>query len=154
MAFSTDAPQVASVKPGSLQALWLKYQAFLFFPVTSFLVGLGWTLFLHPKHAARTSRPVELASMAARYTVFYLSFAPKCVLFFGLAAHTSHTSHTRRCEQRTRKSWRGWIHSRMRLEALCLHRSSRQENMCLAASLFAETIVWFSVSLTTDTSGR
>jgi fatty acid desaturase 2 (delta-6 desaturase) len=77
MAFSRDAPHVASVKPGSLQALWLKYQAFLFFPVTSFLVGLGWTLFLHPKHAARTSRLVELTCMAARYVVFYLSFAPK-----------------------------------------------------------------------------
>jgi hypothetical protein len=77
MAFSRDAPHVSTVKPGSLQALWLKYQAFLFFPVTSFLVGLGWTLFLHPKHSARTRRPLELASMAARYATFYLCFAPK-----------------------------------------------------------------------------
>jgi fatty acid desaturase 2 (delta-6 desaturase) len=91
MAFSRDAPHVASVKPGSLQALWLKYQAFLFFPVTSFLVGLGWTLFLHPKHAARTSRLVELTCMAARYVVFYLSFAPKCVSLSASRAHNPHT---------------------------------------------------------------
>eukprot|EP00241_Pyramimonas_parkeae_P002478 CAMPEP_0114253562 /NCGR_PEP_ID=MMETSP0058-20121206/16462_1 /TAXON_ID=36894 /ORGANISM="Pyramimonas parkeae, CCMP726" /LENGTH=441 /DNA_ID=CAMNT_0001367623 /DNA_START=80 /DNA_END=1405 /DNA_ORIENTATION=- len=77
VSFNTAVTDHQKVAPGSLQALWLKYQAFLFFPVTSLLVGLGWTLFLHPKHSLRTRRGFELASMAARYAVFYASFAPK-----------------------------------------------------------------------------
>lgn len=69
------------VKPGSLMAVWLKYQAFFFFPVTCLLVGLGWTLFLHPKHSLRTRRMFELACMAARYTTIFTTLAPT----YGLA---------------------------------------------------------------------
>lgn len=77
VSFHTDVNRQMKVKPGSLQAMWLRCQAFLFFPVTCLLVGLGWTLFLHLKHAVRTKRGFELACMAARYSVFAASFAPK-----------------------------------------------------------------------------
>mmetsp|Transcript_23965 Transcript_23965/g.32971 ORF Transcript_23965/g.32971 Transcript_23965/m.32971 type:complete len:445 (-) Transcript_23965:304-1638(-) len=75
MAFNSRVPKHGNVK--GLQALWLKYQAFLFFPVTSFLVGLGWTLFLHPRHSARSAHYFELTSMAARYLCFYAAFGGK-----------------------------------------------------------------------------
>lgn len=77
MSFHTSVNKENKVKPGSLQAMWLQYQAYLFLPVTCLLVGLGWTLFLHPKHALRTKRFFELACFASRYAVFYASFAAK-----------------------------------------------------------------------------
>lgn len=77
LAFHNAVTDRRKVKPGSLQALWLKYQAFLFFPVTSLLVGLGWTMFLHPKHSLRTKHFFELFSIALRYAVFAALFVPK-----------------------------------------------------------------------------
>jgi len=77
LAFNKAIPAVNRIKPGSLMATWLKYQACLFFPVTSLLVGLGWTVFLHPRHSVRTSRPFELFSMALRYAAFAALFVPK-----------------------------------------------------------------------------
>mmetsp|Transcript_27121 Transcript_27121/g.45380 ORF Transcript_27121/g.45380 Transcript_27121/m.45380 type:complete len:453 (+) Transcript_27121:133-1491(+) len=76
MAWNKALPAVNRVLPGSMMALWLKYQAYLFFPVTSYLVGLGWTTFLHPRHSLRTKHYFELASMAARYAAFAAAFAP------------------------------------------------------------------------------
>lgn len=47
--------------------LWIKYQAYLFFPITSFFVGLGWTLFLHPRHSLRKMAVFEMCSILLRY---------------------------------------------------------------------------------------
>mmetsp|Transcript_21082 Transcript_21082/g.25310 ORF Transcript_21082/g.25310 Transcript_21082/m.25310 type:complete len:454 (+) Transcript_21082:161-1522(+) len=63
-------------KPGSLQAIWVRNQAYLFAPVVCLLVGLGWTLVLHPRHAVRTKRHVELASFAFRYGGLFAMWAP------------------------------------------------------------------------------
>eukprot|EP00040_Diaphanoeca_grandis_P006113 m.35991 g.35991 ORF g.35991 m.35991 type:complete len:437 (-) comp17233_c0_seq1:173-1483(-) len=55
---------------------WIRLQPYLFAPLTCLLVALGWQLFLHPRHAFRTGRFHELASMAARYAVLgYMMFA-------------------------------------------------------------------------------
>uniref|UniRef100_A0A7S0QVE4 Cytochrome b5 heme-binding domain-containing protein n=1 Tax=Pyramimonas obovata TaxID=1411642 RepID=A0A7S0QVE4_9CHLO len=81
LAFHSAVTDRNKVKPGSLQAMWLKYQAFLFFPVTSLLVGLGWTTFLHPRHSFRTKHFFELFCMAVRYAGYTALFAPK----FGVA---------------------------------------------------------------------
>eukprot|EP00930_Biecheleria_cincta_P015863 TRINITY_DN13087_c0_g1_i1.p1 TRINITY_DN13087_c0_g1~~TRINITY_DN13087_c0_g1_i1.p1 ORF type:complete len:757 (-),score=157.16 TRINITY_DN13087_c0_g1_i1:76-2016(-) len=51
---------------------WLQAQAYLFMPLTCFLVVLGWQLYLHPRYMMRTSKWLEMASLAARY---YLTFA-------------------------------------------------------------------------------
>lgn len=51
---------------------WLQAQAYLFMPLTCFLVVLGWQMFLHPCYMVKTSKWLELASLAARY---FLTFA-------------------------------------------------------------------------------
>nr|BAK08911.1 delta-5 desaturase [Thraustochytrium aureum] len=56
----------AKVRPGSFQAKWLSAQAYIFAPVSCFLVGLFWTLFLHPRHMLRTSHFAEMAAVAVR----------------------------------------------------------------------------------------
>jgi fatty acid desaturase 2 (delta-6 desaturase) len=58
---------VSKVRPGSLLARWLRLQAFVFAPISCLLVGLFWTLYLHPRHVARTGRAFEAACIAARY---------------------------------------------------------------------------------------
>lgn len=48
---------------------WIKFQAYLFTPVTCLLVSMFWQLYLHPRHALRTKRFGELAAMAVRYAI-------------------------------------------------------------------------------------
>jgi len=81
VAFVAEAPGAKSVPRSPLLKAWIKYQAYLFAPVTCVLVGLGWTLMLHPKHALRSKNVVELASMATRYAGVMALFSSK----FGVA---------------------------------------------------------------------
>ena len=56
---------------------WIKYQAYLFFPFTSFVVGLGWTTFLHPRHILRKRIYSEMFFTAVRYFSFVSILIPK-----------------------------------------------------------------------------
>jgi fatty acid desaturase len=58
------------VKPGSLQAKWLSVQAYVFAPVSCLLVGLFWTLFLHPRHVLRKGLKMEALWIAVRYVAW------------------------------------------------------------------------------------
>ena len=60
----------------------IKYQAFLFFPITSAFVGLGWTLFLHPRHIIRTKRYFEMFCVSMRYFAFFAMFYPVYGMFY------------------------------------------------------------------------
>jgi len=51
---------------------WLQAQAYLFMPLTCFLVVLGWQLFLHPRFIVRTSTWSEVPPLLVRY---YATFA-------------------------------------------------------------------------------
>jgi fatty acid desaturase len=46
---------------------WLQAQAYLFMPLTCFLVVLGWQTFLHPRYMFRTNKYLEMFSLAVRY---------------------------------------------------------------------------------------
>jgi len=59
------------INPKSLMAKWISLQAYLFAPVSCLLVGLFWTLFLHPRHMLRTKRYFEMACISLRYIGFY-----------------------------------------------------------------------------------
>lgn len=61
---------------------WIKYQAFLFFPITSAFVGLGWTLFLHPRHIMRTKRYFEMVCVSMRYVAFFVLCYPVYGMFY------------------------------------------------------------------------
>jgi fatty acid desaturase 2 (delta-6 desaturase) len=56
----------ARVARGSLAARWLSVQAYMF-PLACFLVGLFWSLYLHPRHIARTRRIAEAVWVTSRY---------------------------------------------------------------------------------------
>eukprot|EP00928_Gymnodinium_smaydae_P063210 TRINITY_DN4686_c0_g2_i1.p1 TRINITY_DN4686_c0_g2~~TRINITY_DN4686_c0_g2_i1.p1 ORF type:complete len:253 (-),score=43.49 TRINITY_DN4686_c0_g2_i1:209-934(-) len=58
---------------------WLQAQAYLFMPLTCFLVVLGWQLFLHPRYIVRTKKWQEALSLVVRY---YATFA---LLFSGFS---------------------------------------------------------------------
>jgi len=49
--------------------MWIRYQAYLFAPVTCLLVALGWQLYLHPRHCIRRKMWLELGYMGARYAI-------------------------------------------------------------------------------------
>jgi cytochrome b involved in lipid metabolism len=61
----------AKVKRHSLLARWLSFQSYLFATVSCLLVGLFWTLYLHPRHIVRTRRIIEAVCCAARYVVWF-----------------------------------------------------------------------------------
>jgi fatty acid desaturase len=50
---------------------WLQAQAYLFMPLTCFLVVLGWQLYLHPRYIMRTSNPGEGAVLILRYLLTF-----------------------------------------------------------------------------------
>jgi len=54
---------------------WLQAQAYLFMPMTCFLVVLGWQLFLHPRYMLRTSQWTEMVALLVRYC-FVSSLVP------------------------------------------------------------------------------
>ncbi|GBG24764.1 Acyl-lipid 8-3-desaturase [Hondaea fermentalgiana] len=62
---------VRKVRPGTLLALWLRVQAYLFAPVSCLLIGLGWTLYLHPRYMMRTKRWMEFVWIAVRYVAWF-----------------------------------------------------------------------------------
>jgi len=64
-----------------IMKMWLKMQAYLFFPVITYLVAAGWQWFLHPRHAWRVKNFAELFWMGSRYVAWYFAFR-----HFGLAA--------------------------------------------------------------------
>mmetsp|Transcript_43259 Transcript_43259/g.84785 ORF Transcript_43259/g.84785 Transcript_43259/m.84785 type:complete len:1343 (-) Transcript_43259:236-4264(-) len=49
---------------------WLRFQAYLFAPVSTLLVTLGWQYFLHPRHAMRTGNFLELFYMGLRHVLW------------------------------------------------------------------------------------
>jgi fatty acid desaturase/cytochrome b involved in lipid metabolism len=53
---------------------WLQAQAYLFMPLTCFLVVLGWQLFLHPRYIVRSSKWSEVPPLLIRYcaTFFFV----------------------------------------------------------------------------------
>lgn len=60
--------------------LWLRYQAYLFAPVSCLLVALGWQYYLHPRHILRTKRlSTEGVWLAVRHLLMY------GVLFTGMS---------------------------------------------------------------------
>ncbi len=58
------------VKPGSFQARWLSLQAYAFAPFSCLLVGLFWTLFLHPRHVMRKKLKMEALWIGSRYVAW------------------------------------------------------------------------------------
>lgn len=52
--------------------LWIKYQAFLFFPVTTTFVVLFWQFYLHPRFCIRRKNYKELSILAIRLGLWYL----------------------------------------------------------------------------------
>lgn len=66
---------VATMQPKFASPMWLRLQALLFAPVTCFLVAIGWQLYLHPRHIARTKNGVE---------AFWLLLRAGIVVWFGL----------------------------------------------------------------------
>ncbi|KNC53610.1 delta-5 desaturase [Thecamonas trahens ATCC 50062] len=46
---------------------WLRFQAYLFLPVVTLLVTLGWQFFLHPRYMIRKGKWAELFYLAVRY---------------------------------------------------------------------------------------
>lgn len=46
---------------------WLRWQAFLFLPIVTVLVGIVWQFFLHPRYSLRTRNTVELSCYVLRY---------------------------------------------------------------------------------------
>ena len=60
-----------------LNLFWIKYQAYLFFPFTSLVMGLGWTLFLHPRHVLRKKLYSEMCFIMLRYLSFVSLLIPK-----------------------------------------------------------------------------
>jgi len=54
---------------------WLKLQAYLFSPFICLVVALGWQFFLHPRHAFRTKKYIELFYFGLRYALWYLAFS-------------------------------------------------------------------------------
>jgi fatty acid desaturase len=57
--------------------LWLSLQAYLFLPLSTFLVGLGWKIFLHPRYSLRTNNWFELSVFALHYAAFVALFVPR-----------------------------------------------------------------------------
>lgn len=60
---------IAAMRPKFANKSWLRLQAFLFAPVTCFLVSLGWQLFLHPRHIVRTKRVWEGVCLLSRFVL-------------------------------------------------------------------------------------
>ena len=52
--------------------LWIKYQAFLFFPFITTFVVLFWQFYLHPRFSIRTRNYRELSILATRLTLWYI----------------------------------------------------------------------------------
>lgn len=49
---------------------WLSYQGYLFAPLSTLLVTLGWQCFLHPRHCIRTGEYVELFYILLRHVLW------------------------------------------------------------------------------------
>jgi len=65
---------------------WLKFQAFLFAPVVTVAVTLGWGLFLHPRYMIRTKRYFELILYVLKWIFIFKYFTVQMFLlnaFFG-----------------------------------------------------------------------
>eukprot|EP00030_Apusomonadida_sp_AF-17_P001838 a201_582.p1 GENE.a201_582~~a201_582.p1 ORF type:complete len:418 (+),score=145.36 a201_582:45-1256(+) len=56
--------------------LWLRWQAYLFSPVITFLVAFGWQFFLHPRFCLRAKKYDELAFFALRYALIGYFIVP------------------------------------------------------------------------------
>jgi len=54
-------------KHQTMTKAWISLQAFLFVPLTTFLVSIGWQFFLHPRHIARKGLVTEALALAIRY---------------------------------------------------------------------------------------
>eukprot|EP01103_Thecamoeba_quadrilineata_P003214 TRINITY_DN13013_c0_g1_i1.p1 TRINITY_DN13013_c0_g1~~TRINITY_DN13013_c0_g1_i1.p1 ORF type:complete len:406 (+),score=71.85 TRINITY_DN13013_c0_g1_i1:64-1281(+) len=66
---------------------WLSLQAYLFSPLTCLVVALGWQFFLHPRHALRTKKYLELFLFGLRYaSIYYLfsNFSASAIIFMYL----------------------------------------------------------------------
>lgn len=50
---------------------WLRWQAFTFSPVVTFLVTVIWQFYQHPRHSLRTNHKMELFYYFLRYTVLF-----------------------------------------------------------------------------------
>lgn len=74
---------VAQKAKGSLQKLWISWQAYLFAPVITLLVTLGWQLFTHPRHSYRVKNYTELWWMAVRYVLWFGGFSTLAGWSFG-----------------------------------------------------------------------
>lgn len=59
------------MKNSPLGRLWLRAQAFLFFPVTCLLVALSWQFVLHPLFIVRQKKVREAIFIALRYVALY-----------------------------------------------------------------------------------
>lgn len=58
-------------KHQTLTKAWISMQAYLFAPITTFLVAIGWQFFLHPRHIARKGLVNEALALAIRlYFIF------------------------------------------------------------------------------------
>lgn len=66
--------RVAHIRPKMVNRAWIRLQPYLFAPLTTLVVALGWQFFLHPRHSFRTGRFSELAAMAARYAAWAYTF--------------------------------------------------------------------------------
>eukprot|EP01125_Pyxidicula_operculata_P018104 TRINITY_DN6408_c0_g2_i1.p1 TRINITY_DN6408_c0_g2~~TRINITY_DN6408_c0_g2_i1.p1 ORF type:complete len:383 (+),score=56.92 TRINITY_DN6408_c0_g2_i1:38-1186(+) len=51
--------------------LWLRFQAYLFIPVVTLAVTLGWGLYLHPRYMLRTKQWLEFACYVLRLYFIY-----------------------------------------------------------------------------------
>jgi len=63
--------KIATKARNPILKAWLKCQAFLFFPVSCTLVGLGWQFFLHPRHLTRIKHTGEMAAFLTRYILWF-----------------------------------------------------------------------------------
>ncbi len=76
VAFTQKSFGLLKRKAGSFQKLWIKLQALLFPTVTTFLVAVGWQLYLHPRLIMRKREYLEGLSLFARYFAIYHYFVP------------------------------------------------------------------------------
>ena len=87
-------PEVKNTKKGKAMynKSWIGLQSYLFAPVTCLLVGLFWQLYLHPRHAIRSKRWDEVASLAARWVALYTLWAATgASAAAGVAAYLFHS---------------------------------------------------------------
>jgi fatty acid desaturase 2 (delta-6 desaturase) len=77
LAFTTKVVK----KAGFSQKLWIRMQALLFPLIINLTVALGWQLYLHPRHIARTKNVAEAASIVVRYVLWTLLVTTKFGLY-------------------------------------------------------------------------